>query len=253
MLDVKMIVENAYGVLQGKCQTMRVLLVAPLYLHRKVMDLTLKTKWNLTCVESADEGLEFTKKTEFQSTLVTASTIFREGFHTISYLARNKFSSPIIAWLEINQKTDRVRALELGALTSIQLIADLEELEMAILAVVRTIAARNYFTTPNTIEVGGIVLNIEKKQFAMGETIISLQLREYQILDLLFLNKGKPVTRDRIMNHLYDNDEETGQKVIDVLVCNIRKSCVIWGVTDLLSKPFGVQDIALPIYPRLDP
>lgn len=197
---------------------MRVLLIAPTGLEHRVVALTTALAWNLTCVCSVEEALEFTRKTEFQAIFVTIGHQPSTAFQAISCLKRSKCSVPIVACLEANQIHHRIRALEVGSLTSVQLPSNREEFEMVVRAIVR----HTNTLTSNTIAIGDVVLDFVGKHVQAYGATIPFTFREYQLLELFFLNKGKLVTREKIMNHLYDHDNEPDQKIIDVLVCKIR-------------------------------
>jgi DNA-binding response OmpR family regulator len=192
--------------------------------------------WNLTTVHSLDEAIAFIHKTEFQAILILIGRMAENGLKIVSGLARAKCSSPIIACMESNDTIDRIWALRHGAITCVQWPLSLDELELS----VRAVARHKSGAHSNTIEARGVCLNIAAKQFTVGETVIPFTRREYQLLELLFLNQGRLITRDKIMNHLYDYDEEPEQKIIDVLICKIRKRIKsIVGPMDFVETVWG--------------
>jgi len=55
-----------------------------------------------------------------------------------------------------------------------------------------------------------------------GEPIV-LTAREYAILELLVLHRGKVVTKTEIYDHIFDETDDTLSNLIEVHVSNIRK------------------------------
>ena len=45
----------------------------------------------------------------------------------------------------------------------------------------------------------------------------------YGMLELLSLRKGTTLTKEVLLNHLYDDRDEPGRKIIDVFICKLRK------------------------------
>ena len=90
--------------------------------------------------------------------------------------------------------------------------------------------------------------------------------KEYSLLELLSLRKGTPVTKESILNHLYEGMEEPESKITDVFVCKLRKKLAqatggshyietVWGCGYVLREPAegpaaapvaGAEDLAAP-------
>ncbi len=80
---------------------------------------------------------------------------------------------------------------------------------------------------------------------------VRLTQKEYEVLELLWVHKGETLTKVMILNHLYGDTYEPGQKVIDVFICKIRKKLqattghdyieTVWGrgymLPDLVDEP----------------
>jgi two-component system cell cycle response regulator CtrA len=52
---------------------------------------------------------------------------------------------------------------------------------------------------------------------------VHLTAKEYQILELFSLRKGKTLTKEMFLNHLYDGMDDPEMKIIDVFICKLRK------------------------------
>jgi two-component system cell cycle response regulator CtrA len=77
---------------------------------------------------------------------------------------------------------------------------------------------------------------------------VRLTAKEYQILELLTLRTGTTMTKEMILNHLYDGSDDPNIKIIDVFICKLRKKLAdasagehyiktIWGHGYTLSDP----------------
>ncbi len=58
---------------------------------------------------------------------------------------------------------------------------------------------------------------------SVSGTDVPLTRHEYQILELLALRKGSIVSKDSILNNLYNGADKPRRKIIDVFVCKIRQ------------------------------
>ncbi len=112
--------------------------------------------------------------------------------------------------------TDKIDGLDLGADDYISKPFDLLEL------VARVNARFRKYKRTNIYEVKDITLNIDSHECKKDGNIISLTVKEFEILEMLFKNRGKVVTRDEILTSIWGNDElET--RSIDMHIKSIRK------------------------------
>ena len=82
---------------------------------------------------------------------------------------------------------------------------------------------RNYGLATNVIQVDDIVLDISKKQVTRNGENIGLTGKEYEVLEYLMKNKESILSRDQILNHVWDYDYDGASNIVDVIIKNIRK------------------------------
>ncbi|MFO0012873.1 MAG: winged helix-turn-helix domain-containing protein, partial [Planctomycetota bacterium] len=56
-----------------------------------------------------------------------------------------------------------------------------------------------------------------------GGQEIPLTAREYALVELLALNRGKLVSRSMIYDHIFDEDDDSLSNIVEVHVSHIRK------------------------------
>jgi two-component system OmpR family response regulator len=73
------------------------------------------------------------------------------------------------------------------------------------------------------VEIDDIVINLASREvFRQGEPV-SLTRKEYAILQLLVLHRGRLVTRAMIYDCIYGEQDDTLSNVVDVYIANLRK------------------------------
>ena len=82
---------------------------------------------------------------------------------------------------------------------------------------------RNYGLATNIIQIEEVTLDLAKKQVAKSGEIIDLTGKEYEVLEYLMKNKGSILSRDQILNHVWDYEYEGASNIVDVIIKNIRK------------------------------
>lgn len=70
---------------------------------------------------------------------------------------------------------------------------------------------------------GDVTLHIRKQTVSVDGRSVMLARRHYQLLELLFINKGGLVTTEMFFNHVYGWQDPPGPKIFDVLICGLRR------------------------------
>jgi two-component system cell cycle response regulator CtrA len=75
----------------------------------------------------------------------------------------------------------------------------------------------------SVVRTGDLAVNLNAKIVAVNGARVHLTGREYQVLELLSLRKGFVLTKKMFLNHLYPGAGQPELKIIDVLICTLRK------------------------------
>jgi len=90
-----------------------------------------------------------------------------------------------------------------------------------------------------TMEHHGVVLDVSKSMVSHEENQAELTKNELRILHLLMENKGKILSRDDLMNDLWQSDEFVDDNTLTVNINRLRKKLEGIGVTDFLLTRRG--------------
>ena len=91
-----------------------------------------------------------------------------------------------------------------------------------------------------TLEVAGAVLNTNNNTLTYNGTEIDLARNEYRILLTLVQNKNKVVSREKLMEALWETDCYVDENTLTVNVGRLRKTLEGIGLKDLIKTKFGV-------------
>ena len=114
---------------------------------------------------------------------------------------------------------DKIEGLDSGADDYIVKPFEFDELLARIIVLMR----RNYGLVTNIIQIEEVTLDLAKKQVTKSGEIIDLTGKEYEVLEYLMKNKGSILSRDQILNHVWDYEYEGASNIVDVIIKNIRK------------------------------
>ena len=86
----------------------------------------------------------------------------------------------------------------------------------------------------------GAFLNTGDNSLVYNEEKIELTKNEYKILLCLMENKGKVVSREKLMERLWETDSFVDENTLTVNVNRLRKKLDSSGLSDFISTKFGV-------------
>jgi len=138
-------------------------------------------------------------------------------------IIRTTSQVPIIMLTAKDAEIDKVVGLELGADDYVTKPYSSRELLARIKAVMRrqTMDQEN-FEEAGALTVGPIQMNIEKHQVNVKSTLISLPLREFELLEFFMRNPGRVLTRNQIIDRVWGGDYFGDTKTLDVHVKRLR-------------------------------
>jgi len=121
-----------------------------------------------------------------------------------------------------------------------------------LMARIQAIVRRSYGHADSTLRIGRLTLDLQREAAAIDGVPVPLKRNEYRFLELLAMRKGKLVTRDAVLDHLYEGRDEPCPKIIDVYICKLRKKLAaasggdnfiqtVWGRGHILCD-VGQQD-----------
>jgi two-component system, OmpR family, response regulator RegX3 len=134
---------------------------------------------------------------------------------------RARSAVPIIVVTAKGEEVDRVIGLELGADDYVVKPFGLRELVARIRAVLRRSGRRA--TDAAELEVDGLRLELRSRRVWLDERELQLTVKEYDLLALLARDPGAVVTKQRILNEVWNTSWYGSAKTVDVHVASLRK------------------------------
>lgn len=145
---------------------------------------------------------------------------------------------PIIFVSSAADNMNIIMAVNMGA---DDFIAKPFELEV-LLAKVQAILRRTYDFGGQTslLEHRGVILDIGNQTLTYEGEQIELTKNEYKILKTLMENKGKTVSRDKIMMKLWESDSFVDDNTLTVNMTRLRKKLESAGMKDFIETKKGL-------------
>ena len=135
---------------------------------------------------------------------------------------RSRSRVPIIMLNARGEESDRIVGLELGADDYVVKPFSAREVVARIRAVLRRANAPES-TEDGPIEIGGLRLDPSRREALLAGEALELSRKEFDLLHLLMRNAGSVVSRERLIDEVWDPNWFGSTKTLDVHVSGIRR------------------------------
>lgn len=142
----------------------------------------------------------------------------RDGLSVLREIRERYPDLPVIMLTARSEYVDRVVGLEMGADDYISKPFSVRELEARIKAVSRR-ASR---TKKSQIRVGDILVDLSGKRVWKGTREIFLTPKEFEILSVLFKNRGVVFSREKLLEMCWGYEYLGNSRVVDIQVSRLR-------------------------------
>ena len=152
-------------------------------------------------------------------------------------LIRKKSNVPIIILSARSDESEQIRGIELGADDYIT-----KPFSMGILfAKINAIFRRNIEATfSEEIKIGELVLFEESMKLKYIEQVMELTKNEYLLLNILMRNAGKVISREEILEAIWDHESFVDDNTLTVNITRTKKKLNNLGLDDVIITKRGV-------------
>ena len=176
---------------------------------------------------------------QFKPQLILLDVIlpFFNGFHWCSEIRRMS-KVPVMFISSAGDNMNIVMAMNMGGDDFIVKPFDLHVLTAKVQALLRR--TYSFQGQINIIEHSGAVLNLSDTTLTYQDRKIDLTKNDYKILQLLMENIGNVVSREEIMQRLWENDNFVDDNTLTVNITRLRKKLSEAGLEDFIKTKKGI-------------
>ncbi len=171
-------------------------------------------------VDVAQDGamaLQFTHDTDYDLVILDLMLPDMDGLKVLERIRNRGAGPPVLILSARGAVDDRVKGLETGADDYLTKPFAFVEL----LARVRALLRRGQ-PSPEKLQVADLALDIARRKVVRGAETIELAPKEFGILEYMMRNKGRPLSRTMIVEHVWDMDYDGLTNIVDVYIRHLR-------------------------------
>ncbi|MBZ4684190.1 MAG: hypothetical protein PWP46_2056 [Fusobacteriaceae bacterium] len=191
-------------------------------------------KINIFEADNGKKGLELIEVKKPQLIILDVGLPDIEGWDICKSIRENnsKYENPAIIML--TAKEDVIKGFEIGADEYIVKPFDEKELFYRIKRF-----TNRFIKDEEVVEYGDIQLYTKKMELYLNKERIKLGKKELELLEYFILNRGILLSREALLNKIWENDWEVGDRAVDQCIKRLRAKLPILKENLVTKRGFG--------------
>ena len=177
-----------------------------------------------------EEGLWYADEVDYDAIILDLMLPKVNGFQVCARLRERDDWTPILMLTAKDGHLDEAEGLDTGADDYLTKPFSF----VVLLARLRALLRRKGSERPVALTAGDLELDPATHEVRRGDIVIELTSREFSVLETLLVRKGQAVSKQEIIEHVWDFDFDGGPNIVEVYVRSLRKK---------IDEPFGRQSI----------
>jgi two-component system, OmpR family, response regulator len=171
------------------------------------------------------DGFDLASSEAYDTIILDLMLPGMDGLTICKQLRKQNIQTPILILTAKSQIQDKVTGLDTGADDYLTKPFSFEEL----LARIRALSRRPETYKENELKIGDLTMDPKSYIVTRGGQSISLSNKEFALLEYLMRNANKILTKDEIINHVWDYEADILPNTVEVNMRNLRNK---------IDKPF---------------
>lgn len=194
--------------------------------------------YEVECVSDFDKVMEHFMRFSPQLVLLDIGLPFYNGYYWCAEI-RKISQTPIIFISSAADNMNIVMAVNMGGDDFVAKPFALEVLSAKVQAILRRTYESNV-QPASVLEWDGVLLNLSDMSLSANGKRLELSKNEFLILQTLFEYGGRPVSREKLMKKLWDDECFVDDNTLTVNVNRLRKTLNEFGLTEFIATKKGV-------------
>jgi DNA-binding response OmpR family regulator len=193
-------------------------------------------KYLVDCAYNGENGLDMALSGVYDLIILDVMMPKIDGFTFLKILRDKRFDVPVLLLTAKSEINDKISGLNLGADDYLTKPFNTDEL----LARIKALLRRKEKFTGDVLIFGDISLDRDSFELICEDRKISLGKKEFQILEMLILNNGKSINKEKFIEKIWGYDTNAEYNTIEVYVSFLRKKLMAVGAKTEIKSIRGI-------------
>jgi len=201
-----------------------------------VLDALLRREhYSVDVVDNGKDALDYGLAENYDCLILDIMMPKLDGIQVLQALRAQNISTPVLLLTAKGQIEDRVAGLDSGADDYLPKPFDNREF----IARVRALTRRGGEYTPSVLTAGNIALDCSSFELKCGQSCVRLGNKEFQMLELLMRQKGRLISTEQFMEHIWGYDSEAEINVVWAYISYLRRKLEAAGASVRIAARRG--------------
>ena len=168
---------------------------------------------------NGNKALELIDVERYDLILLDLNLPGTDGMTVLRTLRKTDHETRVLILSARSEVADKVEGLDAGANDYLAKPFHLAELE----ARIRSLTRRQFTQNDVVLSCGDLAFDTKARTASVAGQALTLTRKETGILEYLLLNKGRPVSQEELIDHVWDNSVDNFSNSIRVHISSLRK------------------------------
>lgn len=171
------------------------------------------------CCFNGEEALDYISTSSYDAIIMDIMMPKLDGISVVKQLRQEGNRTPILFLTAKDSLQDRISGLNIGGDDYLVKPFEFEELIARLHALIR----RSNNQATNELIVGPLAINPQSRSVKLNGSELTLTAKEFDLLYYLASNENIVLSRQQILDHVWEYDYESYSNLIDVYIKDLRK------------------------------
>ncbi len=216
---------------------MKILIVDDEYQLTQALSVILKQhNYFVDCAFNGEQGLDYALSGIYDLIILDIMMPKIDGYTLLKTLRKNNIDIPVLMLSAKSEITDKIDGLNLGADDYITKPFNTDEL----LARIKALLRRKEKFTGDVLCFYDISLDRDTFELICSDNKITLGKKEFQILEMLLLNSGRSIDKEKFIEKIWGYDTDAEYNTVEVYISFLRKKLLAVGAKTEIKSIRGI-------------
>ena len=179
--------------------------------------------YNVLTAEDGRKGLDTALKEKPDLIVLDLMLPGMDGMDVCKTLRQEKVNTPILMLTAKDDEFDKILGLELGADDYLTKPFSPREVVARVKAILRRSQFEDVEQSEQVIKIGDLEIHLERYDVYFKDEQLVLTPKEFELLLYLANHRGKVLSRDQLLNGVWDFQYDGDTRIVDVHISHLRE------------------------------
>lgn len=174
--------------------------------------------WVIDVAFNGEDGYDLAVSESYDCIVLDLMLPLKDGISVAKDLRSEGIHTPILMLTAKGELYDKIKGFDSGADDYLVKPFAFEEL----VARVRALTRRPEQITNSKLQITNLAIDTKNQEVRQNNKIIQLSKKEYQLLEYLVKNKGRTVSKEELISHVWDYEADILPNTVEVFIKYLR-------------------------------